>query len=149
MSLYLAFPHNKHGPSFFLKSFVMLLVASNVSLEFLPPVLLPRLRHGCPFAPGMTMPEAAMNEYHGVVFWHDNVWLSREVSSMQRKAESASVQKGPNDQLGLGVSCFNAAHEPPTSFFRKPVRHMQTIPHATLMTTQLPLNFHLNCETAS
>lgn len=65
----LAFPNNQALPSQFYKLGNVSGISSDIAFKFLGPEFCVALRHHCILASRMLVPEAAMHENNGVVFW--------------------------------------------------------------------------------
>ncbi|BAK74858.1 hypothetical protein NH8B_0009 [Pseudogulbenkiania sp. NH8B] len=71
----------------------------------------------------MAMPEAAMDEDHGLVFRENQIGLAGEVFDMQPVAESCCMKGFAENKLGLGVLAPDAGHHPAPGCLVYYVRH--------------------------
>jgi hypothetical protein len=58
----------------------------------------------------MVMPEAPMDEHHGLVPAQNHVWRSRKRPIVQSESQSAPVQERPDNQLGLRIMVADRRH---------------------------------------
>ena len=63
----------------------------------------------------MSVPEAAVDEYNGFVFWQHDIRRSRQVPAVQAETESVPVQQGADQKFRLGVPAADAGHIPTAS----------------------------------
>ena len=62
----------------------------------------------------VAVPETAVDEDHGMVFWQDHVGLSREravLGPVHGEAVAEALQHRAQGQLGLGVATADARHD--------------------------------------
>jgi hypothetical protein len=60
----------------------------------------------------MPVPEAAMDEYDGLVLGKDEIRLSRQACFVKAKPEALTVNPRSDQHFGLGVATPNARHHP-------------------------------------
>jgi len=65
-----------HPPTRLSECQLISVVACNISLQFVQPPFCSRLGQAGVSAAFVPVPEAAVNENHSVVLWHDYVWVS-------------------------------------------------------------------------
>jgi hypothetical protein len=80
----------------------------------------------------MPMPEAAMNENHGLVLGQHHVRPARQLSSVQAKAVAQPVHQRSNNDFRLGVLAPDTTHVPASALFAQPVSHTNVFPDTTL-----------------
>ena len=98
-------------------------MALNVPAEFLLPV-----GDSTPWgvrvlAAGMLVPEATMDEDHRSVPGKHNVRRPGEISDVQPKPVSASVEQRTDRLLRLAIPGTNSGHVPASLFLRDSIRH--------------------------
>ncbi|GAO00790.1 hypothetical protein Gxy13693_063_004 [Komagataeibacter xylinus NBRC 13693] len=64
----------------------------------------------------MAMPEAAMDENYGPVFWKYQIRRTRQLSIMQSEAETKGMQAFSQDHFRLRVFPADTSHHPAPLF---------------------------------
>jgi len=95
----------------------LLRVAGLVARELLLPEPDVGLGHGRPLAAFMLVPEAAVNEDHGLPAGKHDVRGAGKVATVEPEAVAQSMEQPADTKLGLGVFLLNQPHDS-TSFFR-------------------------------
>lgn len=101
-------PDDRHAPAESMEHLCMAPVASDITLEFLPPEIFIGPGSGCIAASFMSMPEAPMDEYHCSALWEHKVRGARQPPQMKSISEAACEKKGAKYPLRLGVLSANA-----------------------------------------
>ena len=116
-----ALPNHERTPAQFAQRPLMNLVTRGVAFKFPHPE--DTVVRGCCAisATSMAMPEAPVNENHGLVFCEHNVRSARKFPPMQTKAITQFVQERPDDLLRRRILATNSRHVPRAAFFRQPV----------------------------
>ena len=105
-----ALPDDRHAPAERMEHLCMVPVASNISLEFLPPEIFIGLGSGCVAAAYVPMPEAAVDEHHRPVLREHKVRGAGQLSDMKSIAKSPGKKKGAKDSFRPSVLAANARH---------------------------------------
>ena len=99
----LAFPDDPHAPAQTAEAPDVLLVVRDVPRELLRPELPVALGGGGLLAPLVPVPEATVDEDHGLVFRQNEVRLAGEVRSVEPETVPRAVQQATNLPLRAGV----------------------------------------------
>lgn len=105
-----AFPDDSHAPAESKEQLCMAPVAIDISLEFPLPELLIGPGGGCVAAAFMSVPEAAMDEYHCPVLREHKVGGAGQRLHMKSIAKPSGEKKGAKRSLRPGVLSANARH---------------------------------------
>lgn len=105
-----ALPDDRHAPAESMEHLRMAPVASDISLEFLPPEIFIGPGSGCVAAAFMSMPEAAVDENHRTVLRKHKVRGAGQLSDMKSISESPGEKKGAKYPFRPGVLSANARH---------------------------------------
>ena len=73
--------------------------------------------------PRVPVPKAAVNENDSLVFRKNDIRLSRQVFTMQPKAEAIRKQEATHQDFGLGVFASYMRHTFPSLLFRQYICH--------------------------
>ena len=95
----------------------------NILVEFLAPELNSCFWLVCISASLMSVPEATVDKYYGIIFRQNNVWFSRQVFDMQPESISGSVESGPDSNFRLGVLRPDSGHVPASFFFCESIQN--------------------------
>lgn len=87
-----AFPYGDDAPAPGEQFLTVGAVTRDVAVELGLPPFGTTFRGGCPFAPGVTMPEATMHEDNGAILRQDNVRFTRKIFAMKAEAISHPVK---------------------------------------------------------
>jgi hypothetical protein len=60
----------------------------------------------------MSMPEAAVNEYHASPAGEHNIWGSRHILSVEAETVSQAVEHGTHQYLRRGIAAADTGHDP-------------------------------------
>ncbi len=71
----------------------------------------------------MLMPEAAVHKDHCAMAGKDEVGTTREISSVETKAQAERMQIPAHDELGLGVAAADQRHHAAPGLGIKDVGH--------------------------
>jgi hypothetical protein len=88
-----AFPHNDDVPAQLTEFSPNLKVTFHVPGEFRGPIFRSSFRRIRESAVPVSVPETAVNEYDGSVFWQDYVGLARKVGAVQSKPKSHLMEQ--------------------------------------------------------
>lgn len=111
----------------------MHLVAHGVAFKFYQPPGSAVGRGGCLFTVFVAVPEAAVNEDGGLVFWQDDVGADDTSAQgigdgfgdgnfgVQPEAIAEAMEQGADDKLGVGMFAAYAAHVPTAAGFGEAV----------------------------
>ncbi len=105
-----ALPDDRHAPAERMEHLRMAPVASNISLEFLPPEIFIGPGSGCVATAFVPMPEAAVDEHHRPVLREHKVRRAGQLSDMKSIAKSPGKEKGAKGLFRPGVLSANARH---------------------------------------
>ena len=83
-----ALPDDRHAPAESMEHLRMAPVASDISLEFLPPEIFIGPGSGCVAAAFMSVPEAAMDEQGDSILRKNEIWTARQMSTVQPETQS-------------------------------------------------------------
>ena len=64
----------------------------------------------------MTVPEATVHKYDGLMLWEHQIGTAWQVSSMNPVAETALVKPMPERQFGFRIPTLDSTHDQPTLF---------------------------------
>jgi hypothetical protein len=118
-----ASPNQCHTPTRLLKRLGLPLVATSVLSKLGEPILAMRGRNSRVPAALMAVPEAAMHEHDGAVFWEHKIGTPRQRPGMEAVAQSSSVEKASEPQLRRGIRLAHARHHPRARSGIDDVRH--------------------------
>lgn len=107
----LAFPDDKHIPTFLSQPRLDTRVARNVAVELALPVFWPRPGRSGPPAARVPVPPAAMNEHDLPLARERQVGRSGQISAMKSEAVSESVSRFADEEFGLRVGSTDSAHQ--------------------------------------
>lgn len=97
----------------------MELVSALIAHQFPDPVATIAFRHPAILAAAVAVPEAAVNENHGLVSWQYNVRTPRQRFGVKPKSQARPVNQAPDAQFGRSVFAAYSAHHPaPLLFLR-------------------------------
>lgn len=112
-------------------------VASDVSLEFLPPEIFIALGSGCVSAAIMPVPETAMDEYHCSALRENKIGRARQPTYMKSISKTSREKKRAKYPFWPGVLPANAGHHPAALRIRRNTHGMDQLPHERLRKWQL------------
>jgi hypothetical protein len=69
----------------------------------------------------MPVPEAAVEEHNGAVFWQDDVGPTGQFFSVQAEAVTGAVQGGAHQLLWRSIAAADTRHVPAAAFWGQPV----------------------------
>ena len=105
-----ALPDDRHAPAESMEHLRMAPVASDISLEFLPPEIFIGPGSGCVAAAFMSVPEAAMDEHHRSVLREHKIRRAGQLSYMKSIAKSPDEKKRSKGSLRPSILSANARH---------------------------------------
>lgn len=108
--LQFALPHHNDLPAHFLQLLLLPCVALDVSFELLIPEFPVGCRSACIPASLMPVPEAAVDEYNGLVLWQHDIRMSRISPVVFSESQSFRKEIFSDDFLRLGVLAADAGH---------------------------------------
>jgi hypothetical protein len=73
----------------------------------------------------MTMPEAAMHEDDSAILRQNQVWSTVNICRMEPEAETARMQRLPQDKLGLRVLAPDPGHHPGAGLLIHDICHVR------------------------
>lgn len=103
-------PDGGYTPAKSPKRLRMAPVASDISLEFLPPEIFIGPGSGCVAAAFVPMPEAAVDEHHRPMLREHKVRGAGQLSDMKSIAKSPGKEKGAKGSFRPSVLSANARH---------------------------------------
>jgi len=106
----LALPQYQHVPSMLTQLGDVTDVALAVPFELWPPVLGLRPRQLAPVWAIVTMPKAAVHEYHPAMARQHDVRMAGQPLVVKAISVTNRVQRTPHDHLGLGIGLADAPH---------------------------------------
>jgi hypothetical protein len=123
-----AFPDNCNAPTIQNQLLLIADVTLDIAFEFhAPECSITRWDRG-EFASQVSVPEAAVNENHDLVFREYQVWPPREPPVLKAKAESSSMQQASQKAFWLRMSTANTGHHPGPRCCVDYVRHRDFLP---------------------
>ena len=132
-----AFPDNSHAPAKSMEHLHMAPVASDISLEFLPPEIFIGLGCGCVAAAFMSVPEAAVDEYNRPVHREHKVGGARQPSHMKSISKTPGEKKEAKCSFRPGVLSANARHHAATLRSGRNAHGLEHLPPECLQKWQL------------
>ncbi len=105
-----ALPDDRHAPAESMEHLRMEPVASDISLEFLPPEIFVSPGTGCVATAFMPVPETAMDEHHGPVLRKHKVRGAGQSPHMKSISKTPGEKKGAKYPFRPGVLSANARH---------------------------------------
>lgn len=105
-----ALPDDRHAPAEGMEHLRMVPVASDISLEFLPPEIFIDPGSGCVAAAFMSVPEAAMDEHHCSALREHKVGGAGQPPHMKSISKTPGEKKGAKYPFRPGVLSANARH---------------------------------------
>ena len=126
IELQCAFPDNGYSPSQITKLCLDGSVPLPVACKFLRPERTPRTRYRCESAPGMTVPETAMNKDCRLIAWKYQIRFAGYVPWGQTIAKPQAMKIAPNLELRFRVARSNGCHHPGTHFGCNYVYHVDS-----------------------
>jgi hypothetical protein len=127
------------APAGFIKLFAYLRITFAVAVDLGLPEPLSRIWHPEQVTI-VPMPEAAVYQQHGPIFWERQVGLSRYVSWMKPVAESECVERTPKQHFGLCVLAADAGHHPAARLCIDDIRQQfRSLPVLSLPRRQAPM----------
>ena len=105
-----ALPDDRHAPAESMEHLRMAPVASDISLEFLPPEIFIGPGSGCVTAAFMSVPEAAMDEHHCSALREHKVGGAGQPPHMKSISKTPGEKKGAKYPFRPGVLSANARH---------------------------------------
>lgn len=108
--LQFALPHHDDIPAHLPQFLLLPCVAFNVSFEFMIPEFPVGCRSACIPATLMPVPEAAVDEYNGLVLWQHDIRMSRISPVVFSESQSFRKEIFSDDFLRLGVLAADAGH---------------------------------------
>lgn len=105
-----ALPDDRHAPAESVEHLYMAPVASDISLEFLPPEIFIGPGSGCVAAAFMSVPEAAMDEHHCSALREHKVGGAGQPPHMKSISKTPGEKKGAKYPFRPGVLSANARH---------------------------------------
>jgi len=103
-------PDDRHAPAESMEHLRMALVASDISLEFLPPEIFIGFGSGCVAAAFMSVPETAMDEHHCSALREHKVGGAGQPPHMKSISKTTGEKKGAKYPFRPGVLSANARH---------------------------------------
>lgn len=131
----LAFPDYEALPAQRAQQSLASLVARPVLIKLGAPEWKAGLGHPTVRAPGVTMPEAAVDEDHSSLGSKDQVGMPWEIDRVQAIAVSQTRYKPPDGQLGLGVLVPHAGHPLAALQRRQSVQGIPKLPTSCALST--------------
>lgn len=105
-----AFPYDADSPTRLVKRSLDLFITHEIPLEFRVPEVRPRRRRAAPMAPGMAMPETAVNEDRDLPGGQNDVRPARQSGRMQPEAQARAVKALAEHDFWLGISAADTRH---------------------------------------
>ena len=105
-----ALPDDRHAPAESMEHLRMAPVASDISLEFLPPEIFIGPGSGCVAAAFMSVPEAAMDEHHCSALREHKVGGAGQPPHMKSISKTPGEKEGAKYPFRPGVLSANARH---------------------------------------
>lgn len=105
-----ALPDDRHAPAESTEYLRMAPVASDISLEFLPPEIFIGPGSGCIAAAFMSVPEAAMDEHHCSALREHKIRGAGQPPHMKSISKASGEKKGTKYPFRPGILSANARH---------------------------------------
>lgn len=132
-----ALPDDRHAPAESMEHLRMAPVASDISLEFLPPEIFIGPGSGCVAAAFMSVPEAAMDEHHCSVLWEYKVGGAGQPPHMKSISKTPGEKKGAKYPFRPGVLSANARHHAAALRSGRNAHGLECLPPECLQKRQL------------